>query len=126
MCWAEAQPGLELWPAAPAHQPGMHSSLCLPTELGDALDNRLLGWSSPSPTLQERNPRPGRGSWNFSGRAQGTASARISNLRHTLASFHGCVLSGLCPGNSVQDSVGICYLKKRKKKVWKALFLFSR
>ena len=32
--------------------------------------------------------------------------------RCTLASFNGCFSSALCPGNPVQDSTRICYLKK--------------
>lgn len=34
--------------------------------------------------------------------------------RHALASFNDCFSSALCPGNPVQDSTSICYLKKKK------------
>ena len=43
--------------------------------------------------------------------------------RHALASFNDCFSSALYPGNPVQDSTSICYLKK--KKVWQALFPFA-
>ena len=42
----------------PELAPGL---LCLPTQLGDAPGNRVLGLSSPSPTFGERRQRPGRG-----------------------------------------------------------------
>ena len=42
--------------------------------------------------------------------------------RHALASFNDCFSSALYPGNPVQDSTSICYLKK---KVWQALFPFA-
>lgn len=34
--------------------------------------------------------------------------------RYTLASFNDWLSSALCPGNPVQDSTSICYLKKKK------------
>ena len=88
--------------------------LCLPTQLGGYSRQQGAGLIFPKPHLRGEETGLGEEAGMSMGGPGGSECEGFypETCRCTLASFNGCFSSALCPGNPVQDSTRICYLKK--------------